>query len=97
MKCHGCYRCLSYPTFLAYPKDPQKNDVIVYKEAAAKSLDGQRYNITCHHKKSFDTESHLQYETKENNKLHHRKTQHFVRGKVLICAFNSLIHSFKAR
>ncbi|XP_046847080.1 uncharacterized protein LOC124440699 [Xenia sp. Carnegie-2017] len=70
------------PNYTTYPKDPQKNDVMVYEEAAAKSLDGQRYNVTCHHKKSFDTESHLQYETKENNKLHHRKTQHFVRGKM---------------
>ena len=62
-----------------YPRDPPKNDTEVYRSAAENNLAGQRYHVMSHHRKSFETDAEVK---NMNSKIDHRKTQHFIRGKV---------------
>ncbi|CAB3982284.1 Hypothetical predicted protein [Paramuricea clavata] len=71
------------PSGTAYPRDPPKNDIAVYRSAATDNLAGQRYNVMSHHSKAFETDAGVKNDViSENNKMDHRKTQHFTRGKI---------------
>lgn len=66
----------------AYARDPPKNDISVYTSAATDNLSGQRYHVMAHHKKAFETAAIAGRNEVINDKMDHRKTQHFIRGKV---------------
>ena len=66
----------------AYARDPPKNDISVYRSAATENLSGQRYHVMPHHKKAYETAPVAGRNEVGDDKMDHRKTQHFVRGKV---------------
>lgn len=66
----------------AYARDPPKNDISVYRSAATENLSGQRYHVMPHHKKAYETAAIAGRNGVGDDKMDHRKTQHFVRGKV---------------
>ena len=66
----------------AYARDPPKNDISVYRSAVTDNLSGQRYHVMAHHKKAFETAAVAERNEVINDKMGHRKTQHFIRGKV---------------
>lgn len=70
---------------LAYPRDPPKNDLAVYKSAATESLGRQRYHVMNHHRNAFETSGAARDEANDDSsKVDHRKTQHFIQGQVLV-------------